>query len=137
MKKKIWPVLIAVAVLVIGMSLSALWRNSMDHRPQAYTGQWLDEEKSGWVISGTVWDYVVITEVYSNCFFGESVCYDRTVKFNGVLTKKLGVGDRVWVVIQNWHWESGSRKNEGDVLFVDTTPQSWQMFYSFIRVVFR
>ena len=43
MKKKIWPVLIAVAVLVIGMSLSALWRNSMDHRPQTNLEFWIAE----------------------------------------------------------------------------------------------
>ena len=136
-KKKLFIVFTAVILLVVSIPLLALWGSRNDHRPEPYSGQWLNEETARWVSTLIYSDRVVVTEVYSNCFFGESLCFDRIIKLNGTLPDQLGAGDLVWVKIQNLHAERNSPKYEGDLLYVGTLPESWDMWYYFIRVIFR
>ena len=136
-KKKLFIVFTAVILLVVSIPLLALWGSRNDHRPEPYSGQWLNEETARWVSTLIYWDRVVVTEVYSNCFFGESLCFDRTIKLNGTLPDHLGTGDVVWIEIQNLHAERNSPKYEGDLLYVGTLPDSWDMWRNFIRVIFR
>ena len=74
------------------------WKLSKNFRHLEYTEQWIDKsaiEKS----ENNVFDHIVITEIYSNCFFASTVIpMPYTIKLNGALSDEWCVGDQIMAI---------------------------------------
>ena len=76
------------------------WEVTEDLRHMEYTGQWLDQETAK-SIDAYPRD-MTITQIYSNCFFAESIGPNMAVfKINGTLSGDWCVGDDVNVSFDN------------------------------------
>ena len=111
MKKKVLPFILAVVVLAGGVIQLFCWAS---HRTQAYAGQWLIQETDG-NMCGLYTDYVVITDIYKDCFFARSLRMDgQAYRFKNPLPLHHGAGDLVWVEYYN-QTLGQDRKLEADV----------------------
>ena len=101
-------------------SLDELWQMEKpegDLRHLTFTDPWLNED-SVQSVSGMHSSDMIITKIYSNCFFAEPVLTlgDRTAKINGALSEKWCVGDQVLVKYENYRTADG--KMEADLISV-------------------
>ncbi len=95
------------------------WEIARNLRHKAYTEQWLDKETSE-KQSNTIFDHVVITEIYSNCFFATPVIpMPYQIKLNGQLSGDWCVGDQVFCTYENTYYDKESNKVEVDFLTVE------------------
>ncbi len=95
------------------------WEIAKNLHHKAYTGQWLDKEtaeKQG----NTIFDHIVITEIYSNCFFATPVIpMPYQIKLNGQLSSDWCVGDQVFCTYENTYYDKENNKVEVDFLTVE------------------
>lgn len=100
------------------------WKLSTDLRHLAYTDTWLDKEtaeKHG----NDFFDHIIITEIYSNCFFAESVVpMPYKIKLNCTLTEEWCVGDQVITDHTNVYFDRETNRVEADVESVRAS--DWQ-----------
>lgn len=102
----------------------AKWELVRDLRHMEYTEKWLDKETAQ-KQDNNIFDHIVITEVYSNCFFAQTVIpMPWRIKLNGELSKDWCVGDQVICTYENTWWDSKNNKVEADFLTVE--PSDWQ-----------
>lgn len=103
--------MIVAVVLVGGVIQLFCWAS---HRTQAYTGPWLIQETGG-NMCGLYTDYVVITDIYKDCFFARSLRQNgRTYRFKDPLPYHHSENDLVWVEYYNERQDL-SGKLEADV----------------------
>ncbi len=92
------------------------WELVKDLRFRTYEGQWLDREKAVQKKNNLFSD-VVITEIYSNCFFAHSVIpMPYEIKINGSLGEQWCVGDQVVVTYENTWYDEASWHVEADLV---------------------
>lgn len=94
------------------------WKLSNDLRHMEYTGQWLDKTTAE-KYDSSIFDHIVITKIYSNCFFAETVIpMPYTIKLNGTLSDDWCVGDQVTCTYENTYYDSENNRVEVDFLTV-------------------
>lgn len=100
------------------------WALSKNYRHLEYTEPWLDKETAEQYDSD-IFDHIVITEIYSNCFFAQTVIpMPYTIKLNGTLPEEWCVGDQVICTYENVYYAADSHRIEVDFLTVEAS--SWQ-----------
>ena len=100
------------------------WDFATNLRHREYTGQWLDREiaqKCG----DDIFDHIVITGIYSNCFFARTVIpMPYEIKMNGTLGEEWCVGDQVICTYENTYYDEKLNRVEADMLTVEAS--DWQ-----------
>ena len=100
------------------------WEMAKTFRHKEYTEQWLDKEIAE-KCQNNIFDHIVITEIYSNCFFATPVIpMPYTIKLNGQLSDDWCVGDQVVCTYENTYYDNENHKVEVDFLTVE--PSDWQ-----------
>lgn len=100
------------------------WELAKNLRHKEYTEQWLDKETAE-KYDNNIFDHIVITEIYSNCFFARTVIpMPYTIKLNGTLSDEWCVGDQVTCTYENTYYDDENLKVEVDFLAVE--PSDWQ-----------
>jgi len=100
------------------------WAISKNLRHLEYTELWLDKETAE-KCSNDIFDHIVITEIYSNCFFAETVIpLPWRIKLNGQLSEDWCVGDQVQCTYENTYWDRENHRVETDFLTVEAS--DWQ-----------
>lgn len=100
------------------------WAISKNLRHLEYTEPWLDKETAE-KCSNDIFDHIVITEIYSNCFFAETVIpLPWRIKLNGQLSEDWCVGDQVQCTYENTYWDRENHRVETDFLTVEAS--DWQ-----------
>ena len=99
------------------------WELAKTLRHKEYTGQWLDKETAE--RQDNFFDHIVITEIYSNCFFATPVIpMPYQIKLNGQLSEDWCVGDQVICNYENTYYDSQNNRVEVDFLTVEAS--DWQ-----------
>lgn len=97
------------------------WKMSATLRHLEYTGEWLDKttaEKS----DTNIFSDIIITEIYSNCFFAETVIpMPYTIKLNGTLSEDWCVGDQIRCTYTNTYYDAESNRVECDFSSVEAS----------------
>jgi hypothetical protein len=84
------------------------WAITKDLRHIKYTGQWLDQDTAALIDS--YGQDVVITEIYSDCFFATPVIpMPGPIKINGTLPNGWCVGDQVFVTFKEYYRDENYR----------------------------
>lgn len=100
------------------------WELAKDLRHKAYTEQWLDKETAE-EYENNVFDHIIITEVYSNCFFAKTVVpTPYVIKLNGTLSGVWCVGDQISCTYENVYYDVEQNRMEVDLLTVEAS--YWQ-----------
>lgn len=94
------------------------WEIAKDLRHKTYTDQWLDKETAE-KCENDIFDHIVITEIYANCFFAQNVIpLPNTIKLNGTLSEDWCVGDQVVCTYENTYYDQENHRIEADLLTV-------------------
>ena len=131
MKKNV--ILIALAILlllaiVLVPVLSSQPENDptkprQDREIEPYTQQWLDK-KTAQQLDYDIFSHIVITEIYSNCFFARTaIPMPYIIKLNGTLSDDWCVGDQVLCTYENIYYDSENNRVEVDFLTIE--PSYW------------
>ena len=100
------------------------WEIAKTLRHKEYTEQWLDKETAE-KHDNNIFDHIVITEIYSNCFFARTVIpMPYTIKLNGELSDDWCVGDQITCTYENTYYDSKNNRAEVDFLTVEAS--DWQ-----------
>ena len=100
------------------------WEMAKTLRHKEYTEQWLDKETAE-KYDNDIFDHIVITEIYANCFFARTVIpMPYTIKLNGTLSDDWCVGDQVTCTYENTYYDNENHKVEVDFLTVEAS--DWQ-----------
>ena len=100
------------------------WRLVQDLRHMAYTQQWLDKETAE-KQDNDIFDHIVITQIYSNCFFAvNAIPLPTQIKLNGTLTEDWCVGDQVQCTYENTYYDKATNRIEADMLTIQAS--DWQ-----------
>ena len=101
------------------------WEITKDLRHMAYEDVWLDKETAEKYEDNNAFEHIVITEIYSNCFFAQTVIpMPYTIKLNGTLSEEWCVGDQVICTYENTYYDGENNRMEVDFLTVE--PSDWQ-----------
>lgn len=96
------------------------WTLSGDQRPMEYTEHWLDKTEANQSDFG--FGPIIITKIYSNCFFARSVTpLPHEIKLNGTLSKEWCVGDQITCTCENTFYDEESNRVEADMLTVEAS----------------
>lgn len=97
---------------------AASWKKISDLRHMEYTEPWLDKETAE-KYDHNIFDHIVITEIYSDCFFATTVIpMPYTIKLNGKLSEEWHVGDQVQCTYENTYYDDVNHKVECDMLTI-------------------
>ena len=100
------------------------WELAKTHRNKAFTEEWLDKETAE-KCDYEPFDHIIITEIYSNCFFARTVIpMPYEIKLNGKLSEDWCVGDQVACTYENTYYDSKNSRMEVDFLNVEAS--DWQ-----------
>ena len=101
------------------------WEKSHNLSHLEYTDEWLDKtttEKYDY----NIFSDIVITEIYSNCFFATTVIpMPYQIKLNGTLSNDWCVGDQVICTYENIYYDQENHRVEVD--FLTVKPSDWQL----------
>ncbi len=108
-------------------SIDELWKieapEPAPERPE-YTQQWLDKETAK-KQDDDIFDHIVITEIYSNCFFAvNAIPLPTQIKLNGTLSGDWCVGDQVICTYENTYYDMENNRIEADMLTIEAS--DWQ-----------
>ena len=97
------------------------WKMSATLRHLEYTDEWLDKTTAE-KYDTDIFSSIIITEIYSNCFFAETVIpMPYTIKLNGTLSEDWCVGDQVICTYENTYYDAENNKVECDFLTVEAS----------------
>lgn len=101
------------------------WELAKNLSHREYTWQWLDKETTE-KYDSNLFDHIVITEIYANCFFARTVIpMPYEIKLNAALSDEWCVGDQVICTYENTYYDAESQRIECDMLTI--APSDWQM----------
>lgn len=90
------------------------WEKKTDLRDVIYSGQWLKTKEE---TDGEYFSDIVITEIYSNCFFAQKAYpLPYTMKINGTLSDRFCVGDQLTAICKNTFIDEENQRVEGDLI---------------------
>ena len=91
---------------------------------EEFTGEWIDKTALE-TYGNDFFDDIIITEIYSNCFFANTVIpMPYTIKMNGTLPDEWCVGDQVICTYENAYYDEENNRAEADMLTIE--PSNWQ-----------
>lgn len=94
------------------------WSFDRDSRPASFDGGWMEETPAEEGSDRLPAD-VVITEIYSNCFFAQPLIpLPYTIKINGVLPDNWCIGDQVKVTYKNQRYDAEIQRAEADLVTI-------------------
>ncbi len=94
------------------------WEIENDLRHISYTGEWLDKSTAE-KVNDTPFEDIVITKIYSDCFFATPVYPLPTqIKLNGTLGDEWCVGDQVICTYENIYHDKDKFLIEADMLTI-------------------
>ena len=97
------------------------WKMSATLRHLEYTGEWLDKTTAE-KYDTNIFSDIIITEIYSNCFFAETVIpMPYTIKLNGTLSEDWCVGDQIRCTYTNTYYDAESNRVECDFSSVEAS----------------
>lgn len=97
------------------------WKMSATLRHLEYTGEWLDKTTAE-KYDTNVFSDIIITEIYSNCFFAETVIpMPYTIKLNGTLSEDWCVGDQIRCTYTNTYYDAENNRVECDFSSVEAS----------------
>ena len=100
------------------------WEMAKTHRNKEFTEEWLDKETAE-KCDYEPFDHIIITEIYSNCFFARTVIpMPYEIKLNGTLSDDWCVGDQITCTYENTYYDSENNRVEVDFLTVEAS--DWQ-----------
>ncbi len=100
------------------------WELAKTLRHKEFTEQWLDKETAE-KYDNNIFDHIVITEIYSNCFFARTVLpMSYEIKLNGTLSDDWCVGDQIICTYENTYYDHENHRAEVDFLTVEAS--DWQ-----------
>ena len=100
------------------------WEMAKTLRHKEFTEQWLDKETAE-KYDNNIFDHIVITEIYSNCFFARTVIpMPYEIKLNGTLSDDWCVGDQITCTYENTYYDQENHRVEVDFLTVEAS--DWQ-----------
>jgi len=100
------------------------WKLSGDLSHIEYTEQWLDKSKAE-KYDNNIFDHIVITKIYSNCFFAKTVIpTPYEIKLNGTLSEDWCVGDQITCKYKNTYYDKETHRVECD--FSSVKASDWQ-----------
>ena len=109
------------------------WKLSQPLRSMEYKGKWLDKTTAEQYT--TMFADIVITEIYSNCFFATPVIPSPfTIKLNGTLPEDFCVGDQVICTYENTYYDIENQRVECDFLAVK--PSEWSPMPAYKPVIY-
>jgi len=100
------------------------WEIARTLRHKEYTEQWLDKATAE-KYDNNIFDHIVITEIYSNCFFARTVIpMPYEIKLNGTLPEDWCVGDQITCTYENTYYDQDNLRVEVD--FLTVAASDWQ-----------
>lgn len=94
------------------------WKPADDLRHLEYTEQWM-EKSDATKYDSEAFDDIVITKIYANCFFAQSVIpLPYEIKLNGTLSDEWCVGDQIICTYENTYYDRKKNRMEADMLTV-------------------
>ena len=97
------------------------WKLSDNLKHMEYTEQWLDKTTAE-KYDNNIFDHIVITKIYSNCFFAKTVIpMPYEIKLNGTLSDEWCVGDQITCTYDNTYYDSKNNRVEVDMLTVEAS----------------
>ena len=97
------------------------WKKSHNLSHLEYTGEWLDKTTAE-KYDTNIFSDIIITEIYSNCFFAETVVpMPYTIKLNGTLSEKWCVGDQIRCTYTNTYYDAANNRVECDFSSVEAS----------------
>jgi len=97
------------------------WGKSHNLSHLEYTGEWLDKTTAE-KYDTNIFSDIIITEIYSNCFFAETVIpMPYTIKLNGTLSEDWCVGDQIRCTYTNTYYDAESNRVECDFSSVEAS----------------
>jgi len=100
------------------------WKISATLRHLEYTGEWLDKTTAE-KYDTNIFSDIIITEIYSNCFFAETVIpMPYTIKLNGTLSEDWCVGDQIRCTYTNTYYDAENNRVECD--FSSVEANDWE-----------
>lgn len=103
-------------------SIDELWEREsarFGKRHLEYTDEWMGKNDSTRMDRDNIIRDIIITEIYSNCFFAQNVVpMPYQIKVNGALPADWCVGDQVSITYENTYYDSETHKIEVDMLTV-------------------
>jgi len=96
------------------------WSIAKDLRHMAYDSQWLDKTTAEILDSNSLFDHIIITKIYSDCFFAApAVPMPYEIKLNGQLSENWCVGDQIVCTYENVYYDEQAQRYEADFLSVE------------------
>lgn len=97
------------------------WELSKNLKHLEFTEEWLDKNKAEKQDTEFFSD-IVITKIYSNCFFAETVIpMPYQIKLNGSISDKWCVGDQVICTYENTYYDDETNRVEADMLTIEAS----------------
>ena len=96
------------------------WEKIEDLQKQEYTKSWVDKiEKNKWNKDTELPD-LIITKIYSNCFFAEpATSFPYQIKLNGKLSEQWCIGDQVACDYANAYCDERTMRFEADLISIE------------------
>ncbi len=102
-------------------SVDSLWYYEKDNIELVpYTDTWLQKnDETKWKEKGNLFNDIIITKIYSNCFFAKTVVpLPYEIKLNGKLSDDWCVGDQIICTYENTYYDNETGRVECDFLTV-------------------
>jgi len=97
------------------------WKKLATINYPEYTAEWLDKTTAQ-KYDNNVFSDIIITEIYSNCFFAKTVNpISFTIKLNGTLSEDFCVGDQVICSYENTYYDAENNRAECDFITVEAS----------------
>ena len=94
------------------------WKIADDLRHLEYTEEWLDKAAAE-KYDNAIFNDIVITQIYSNCFFATPVIpMPYEIKVNVSLSENWCVGDQVSITYKNTYYDKANGRVEVDMLTI-------------------
>lgn len=96
------------------------WKLSNDNRYIDCNEQWLDKESAKKYENNDIFDHIIITKIYNNCFFAQTVIpMPYEIRLNGKLSDEWCVGDKVFCTYENTYYDDENYRVEADMLTIE------------------
>jgi len=112
------------------------WQIAKDLRHLEYTQSWLDKQ-SAQARDNNFFQDIVITQIYSNCFFARTVVpMPYQIKLNGTLSDDWCVGDQIIATYENTYFDEINQRIEADMIAVEASEFELDPYAAYKPVIY-